>query len=92
MRLWSRCDVRSATTHADRLRAAVAQGGMDISEWGKFSGSRDTKLQVTLSLGVAEGRADIEAAALLRDVEAAQSRADQSGRNRVVPHVRRQKK
>ena len=86
------CDVKSATTHADRLRAAVAQGGMDISEWGKFSGPRDAKLQVTLSLGVAEGRANIETSALLRDVEAAQSRAEQSGRNRVVPHLNRQKK
>ena len=77
------CDVKAAVTQADRLRAAVAQGGMDISEWGKFSGTHDGKLQVTLSLGVAEGRPDKEAGALLREVEATLTRAKQAGQNRV---------
>lgn len=77
------CDSKAATTQADRLRAAVAQGGMDISEWGKFSGSSDGKLQVTLSLGVGEGRADMEAGALLREVESALKRAKRGGQNRV---------
>lgn len=79
------CDLKAAVTQADRLRAAVAQGGMDISEWGKFSGTHDGKLQVTLSLGAAEGRPDMEPGALLRDVEAALKRAKQAGHNRVEP-------
>ena len=79
------CDVKAAVTQADRLRAAVAQGGMDISECGKFSGTHDGKLQVTLSLGVAEGRPDVEAGALLREVEAAVNRAKLAGQNRVEP-------
>ena len=77
------CDLKAAMTQADRLRAAVAQGGMDISEWGKFSGSHDGKLQTTLSLGVVEGRPDIEAGALFREVEAALKRAKRAGQNRV---------
>jgi len=86
------CDSKAAMTQADRLRAAVAQGGMDISEWGKFSGSKDGKLQVTLSLGVAEGRADVEAGALLREVEAALMRAKRAGQNRVEGASKPEKK
>jgi two-component system, cell cycle response regulator len=83
------CDLKAAMTQADRLRAAVAQGGMDISEWGKFSGAKDGKLQVTLSLGVVEGRPDIEAGALLREVEGALKRA---GQNRVEGPSKPEKK
>jgi two-component system, cell cycle response regulator len=86
------CDSKAALTQADRIRAAVAQGGMDISEWGKFTGSRDGKLQVTLSLGVAEGRPDLEAGALLREVEAALHQAKSAGQNRVVAASRPEKK
>jgi diguanylate cyclase (GGDEF)-like protein len=86
------CDLKAAMTQADRLRAAVAQGGMDISEWGKFSGSHDGKLHVTLSLGVAEGRPDIEAGALHREVEAALTRAKKAGQNRVEGASRPEKK
>jgi diguanylate cyclase (GGDEF)-like protein len=86
------CDLKAAMTQADRLRAAVAQGGMDISEWGKFSGSHDGKLQTTLSLGVVEGRPDIEAGALFREVEAALKRAKRAGQNRVEGASRPEKK
>ena len=79
------CDLKSAVAQADRLRAAVAQGGMDISEWGKFTGPKDGKFQVTLTLGVVEGRADMEFEAFLRDAEAALKRAGQAGKNRVEP-------
>ena len=74
------------------MRAAVAQGGMDISEWGKFSGTQDGKLQVTLSLGVAEGRSDMEAGALLREVETVLARAKQAGQNRVEAPRKPEKK
>jgi len=65
---------------------------MDLSEWGKFSAPRGGKLPVTLSLGVVEGRADVEAGVLLRDAEAALKRAEQAGQNRVEPPSRPGKK
>jgi diguanylate cyclase (GGDEF)-like protein len=78
------CDRKAAVTQAERVRAAVAQGGMDISEWGKFPGADDGKLHVTLSLGVCEGRGDLEAGPLLRQAEAALRLAKQGGPNRVA--------
>ena len=77
------CEAKTALTQADRLRATVAQGGMDLSEWGKFSSPKDGKLQVTLSLGVAAGEKIVEAEVFLRGVEAALSRAKKAGQNRV---------
>ncbi len=79
------CDAKAVMAQADRLRAAVAQGGMDISEWGKFAPTSDGKLQVTLSLGVVEAQKDTEAGSLLREAEAALKRAKQAGQNRVEP-------
>jgi two-component system cell cycle response regulator len=77
------CESKTALTQADRLRATVAQGGMDLSEWGKFSSPQDGRLQVTLSLGVAAGRKVAEAEVFLRGAEAALRRAKQAGQNRV---------
>jgi diguanylate cyclase (GGDEF)-like protein len=77
------CDAKAALTQADRLRATVAQGGMDLSEWGKFTTPKDGKLQVTLSLGVAAGEKVEEADIFLRGVEAAFRRAKKAGQNRV---------
>jgi diguanylate cyclase (GGDEF)-like protein len=77
------CETKTALTQADRLRATVAQGGMDLSEWGKFTTPKDGKLQVTLSLGVAAGEKVGEAEVFLRGVEAALSRAKKAGQNRV---------
>ncbi len=77
------CDAKAVVAQADRLRAAVAQGGMDISEWGKYAPTSDGKLQVTLSLGVVEAQKGTEASGLLREAEAALNRAKQTGKNRV---------
>ena len=72
-----------ALVQADRLRATVAQGGMDLSEWGKFKSPGDGELQVTLSLGVAAGEKVSETKVFLRGVEAALRRAKQIGPNGV---------
>ncbi len=79
------CDTKAVVAQANRLRAAVAQGGMDISEWGKFAPTSDGKLQVTLSLGVVEAQISAEAGGLLREAEAALKRAKLAGQNRVEP-------
>jgi len=76
------CDAKSALTQADRLRATVAQGTMDLSEWGKFAAG-EGKLRVTLSLGVAVGDKVTAPQAFLRAVETALRRAKKAGKNRV---------
>jgi len=63
------CDLKSAVAQADRLRAAVSQGGMDISEWGKFKLPKDSRFQISLALGYVEGQSDIEVGAFLRAAE-----------------------
>ncbi len=77
------CDAKAALTQADRLRATVAQGRMDLSEWGKFTSPEDGKLRVTLSLAVAVGDKIAEPEIFLRGVEAALRRAQKAGQNRV---------
>jgi len=77
------CDSKTALTQADRLRATVAQTSMDLSEWGKFTSPRESKLPVTISLSVAAGDHVTEPEAFLRGVEAALRRAKQAGPNRV---------
>lgn len=77
------CDAKAALTQADRLRAAVAQGGMDLSEWGKFTSPADGRLRVTLSLGVASGDKIAAEQTFLRAAEVALNRAKKAGRDRV---------
>ena len=77
------CDAKAALTQADRLRATVAQGGMDLSEWGKFSAGQSSRLPVTLSLGLAVGDKVTEPQIFLRAVETALRRAKKAGKNRV---------
>ncbi len=77
------CDAKAALTQADRLRATVAQGGMDLSEWGKFSAGQSSRIPVTLSLGLAVGDKVTEPQIFLRAVETALRRAKKAGKNRV---------
>jgi diguanylate cyclase (GGDEF)-like protein len=77
------CDAKAALTQADRLRAAVAQGGMDLSEWGKFAVPTDGRLRITLSLGVASGDKIAAEQHILRAAEVALNRAKKAGRDRV---------
>jgi diguanylate cyclase (GGDEF)-like protein len=77
------CDAKAALTQADRLRATVAQGGMDLSEWGKFSAGQSGRIPVTLSLGLAVGDKVTEPQIFLRAVETALRRAKKAGKNRV---------
>lgn len=74
--VWPDTDAEAATVAAERLRAAVAELRVP-AEGGPVA--------VTLSVGVAVGQGpDVDLEALLRRADAAQYRAKQMGRDRVV--------
>ncbi len=77
------CDDKAALSQAERLRAVLAAQTMDLSEWGKFSSATEGKISPTLSLGVATAGTTNEPELLLRVAEAALTRAQKAGRNRV---------
>ncbi len=77
------CDAHKAHGQAERIRTALAGETMDLSEWGKFAAPNDSKILVTLSLGVAAGAQVKTAEPMLRAAEAALGRARQDGQNRT---------
>ncbi len=77
------CDSHNARGQAERIRTALAGETVDLSEWGKFASPGDSRIMLTLSMGVAAGAQVKMAEPLLRAAEAALGRARQAGQNRT---------
>ena len=72
-------DAKSAHRQAERIRAAVTDRGLDLSEWGRFNAGNADRVHVTLSVGIAAGQGVKEPERFLQAAEEALARAKEAG-------------